>query len=100
MRLTFPGAATSTAPSVSFLTVAFIRAGIRAIAQRDLVFIQTVPERAGVELEEAGGFLLHAAASGEGFDEQVALDAVDQHFQIQSLGGKFRRQSAALPVGR
>src|SRR2546429_6762664 len=93
MRLTFPGAATSMARLVTLL-VLLLWTGARPVRRLDVVLVQAIAERTGVELQQLGGVLFHASAALQSPDQQVPLNAVDQTFQVEPLrrniGRNFR----------
>src|SRR5260370_31156709 len=54
MRLTFPGATTSMLRLVALLTFVFLRSGARPVRRLDIVLVQAIAQRTGVELQQAG----------------------------------------------
>src|SRR5438093_11281202 len=60
MRLTFPGAATSMARLVTLLVLLWT--GVRPVRRLDVVLVQALAERTGVELQQPGGLLSHRSA--------------------------------------
>src|SRR5438093_11265539 len=97
MRLTFPGAATSMARLVTLL-VLLLWTGARPVRRLDVVLVQAIAERTGVELQELGGDLFHASTALQGPDQPVPLDTVDQTSQAEPIWSKSDR-NASLAVG-
>src|SRR2546425_5504092 len=60
MRLTFPGAATSMARLATLLVLLWT--GVRPVRRLDVVLVQAIAERTGVELQQPGGLLFHSSA--------------------------------------
>src|SRR2546428_511787 len=83
MRLTFPGAATSMARLATLLVLLWT--GVRPVRRLDVVLVQAIAERTGVELQQPGGLLFHSSAALQSPDQQVPLNAVDQTFQVEPL---------------
>src|SRR2546427_2193023 len=83
MRLTFPGAATSMARLVTLLVLLWT--GVRPVRRLDVVLVQAIAERTGVELQQPGGLLFHSSAALQSPDQQVPLNAVNQTFQVEPL---------------
>src|SRR5256885_9493627 len=83
MRLTFPGAATSMARLVTLLVLLWT--GVRPVRRLDVVFVQAIAQRTGVELQQAGGLLFHSSPALQSPNQQDPLNAVDQRFQLEPL---------------
>src|SRR5207244_12979142 len=82
MRLTFPGAATSI---LRLVTLSLLRSGARPVRGLDVVLVQAIAKRTGVELQQAGGLLFHSSAALQSPNQQTPLNAVDQTFQVEPL---------------
>lgn len=54
-------------------------------ASFDLIFFETVPERPGIQSQEARGALLDPLAPFERFQQQVFLDGIDEPLKIQTV---------------
>src|SRR2546427_7955092 len=93
MRFTFPGATTSMLRLVTLLTFILLRIGARPIRRLDIVLVQAIAQRTGIELQQAGGLLFHSSAALQRPNQQVPFNAVDQTFQVEPLPRNIRRNS-------
>src|SRR5438445_6358357 len=98
MRLTFPGATTSMLRLVTLLTFVFLRSGARSVRRLDIVLVQAIAQRTGVELQQAGGLFFHSSAALQRPNQQTPLNAVDQTFQVEPLRRNICR-NFRFPVG-
>src|SRR5438309_11556551 len=70
---------------VTLLTLVFLRSGTRPVRRLDVVLVQAIAQRTGVELQQTGSLLFHSSAALQSPNQQTPFNAVDQTFQVEPL---------------